>query len=671
MIFHISSIKLQRFRHYNAGLKNVAVNSGKKVCSGFVMVFLTFTLFSQNKLVTENSLPDAWTSYQKVASYERDFADMKAHGIGLVDMDARDVADAREKLKLARQFGMKYHINLPDITERANLVREAGFEPVDALMIGGVYQGKAIDRHLFQFKAGKNTIIIEPPVYNKAFAYTENDGSTSEAGLGDRIAHYYPEMTSPVKAEIVVPLKKFDGKQHLKIITAKITEAPAGSKPEFDSVTPDMPIASETKNRKLYQVSFDLTGLEAALLNQVGIAVYWPYHGTRKYWLFGRGNVSAAASTTKQTLQKVVQKELAKWTKANNGNFPSDVVVAVRYGDECFYITGHSQTNGSAAVNYPLWDFSAPTINTFHKHAGETEYPRTWGFPEIYGEDAYGWWMYNLHEQTANLVGVVHEEIAKTAPGLKVFRNTTRMGVFDLSNNLDGSGQELLARKLDIVHLDPYPVVGGEYTDAIPRDMSYCSGLARRYNKPLVPWMQAHVYGKLQHITPEQVDRMADEQWAQGIDGIIWLGYGDTYPNVRPDSWKRAAAFHQKLASGLPPKPQAKLAVLRSYNSMAIASLWGNGQIRNPSDWLLQQFIEVWSVQRKQPYDVFEVPPVLTASEKENLEFQLKNYTNIVSTLPRKGAWIIDGKQIGNTVDQLEAKEWQQKLEKELDKKGW
>ncbi len=279
--------------------------------------------------------------------------------------------------------------------------------------------------------------------------------------------------------------------------------------------------------------------------------------------------------------------------------------------------------------------------------------------------------MYNLHEQLANLVGTVREEIARIAPDLKVFRNTTRMGIFDLSNNLDGSGQELLTQNLDIVHLDPYPVVGGEYTEAIPRDMSYCSGLARRYNKPLVPWMQAHVYGKLQHVSPEQVDRMADEQWAQGVDGIIWLGYGDTYPNVRPDSWKRAAAFHQKLTTGLPPKPQAKLAVLRSYNSMATASLWENGQIRNPSDWLLQQFLEVWSVQRKQPYEVFEVPPVLTASEKENLETQLKNYTNIVSTLPWKGAWIIGDKQIGNTVDQSEAKEWQQKLEKEIEKREW
>ena len=667
----MSSIKLQRFSNYTSGLGNVAVNSNKKGCFGLVMVCLTFALFAQNKSVTENALPVAWISYQKVATYEKDFADMKAHGIGLVDMDARDVKDACEKLKLARQFGMKYHINLPDITERANLVREAGFEPVDALMIGGVYQGKAIDRHLFQFKAGKNTIIIEPPVYNKAFAYTENNGSTSEAGLGDRIAHYYPEMTSPVKAEIVVPLKKFDGIQHLKIITAQITETPSGSKPESDSVTPDMPISSETKNRKLYQVSFDLTGLDDALLNQVGIAVYWPYHGTKKYWLFGRGNVSAAAPGTSQALQTIVRKELSKWTDANNGKFPLDVVAAVRYGDECFYITGHSQTNGSAAVNYPLWDFSAPTINTFHKHAGETEYPRTWGFPEIYGEDAYGWWMYNLHEQLANLVGTVREVIAQSAPGLKVFRNTTRMGIFDLSNNLDGSGQELLTRKLDIVHLDPYPVVGGGYNEVIPRDMSYCAGLARRYQKPLIPWMQAHVYGQLQNVTPEQVDRMANEQWDQGVDGIIWLGYGDTFPNVRPDSWEIAAAFHKRLSTALPPKPKAKLAVLRSYNKMATASIWENGQIRNPSDWLLQQFLEVWAVIGKKPYDVFEIPPQLSLPERLELEKELKNYPIVVSTFPWKGSWIIGAGERESIADPAKAKEFQQKYESEIIQRGW
>jgi hypothetical protein len=32
-------------------------------------------------------------------------------------------------------------------------------------------------------------------------------------------------------------------------------------------------------------------------------------------------------------------------------------------------------------------------------------------------------------------------------------------------------------------------VLGGGFAPVIPRDMSYCAGLARRYGKPLVPWM--------------------------------------------------------------------------------------------------------------------------------------------------------------------------------------
>ncbi len=644
----------------------------KNIALAFLIAtFLSFNVLAQTKTDDAGNIPVAWITYHKVAGYEEDFADLKAHGVGLVNMDARDVADARMKLHLARRFGMKYHIGLPDITEHAGLVREAGLVPVDALMIGGVYEGKAIDRHLFTFKAGKNQIIIEPPVYNKGFAYTERGGSTGDAGKGERIAHYYPDMQDPIKAEIVVPLKKFDGKQHLRIVSAQITEAPPGSKPPFDSVSPDMPPSSETAGRKLYQISFDLTGMEAAMLDQVGLAVYWPSHGTNKYWIFGKGNVSAAAESTRQALRKVVQKELAKWTEANDGTFPSDVVVAARYGDECFYITGHSQTEGSKAVSYPLWDYSEPNAAAYHQYAGKTDYPRTWGFPEIYGEDAYGWWLYNLHQQTAALVDVVHEEIAKTAPTVKLFRNTTRMGIFDLSNPLDGSGQELLAQQLDIVHLDPYPVADGQYTQVIPRDMSYCSGLARRYNKPLIPWMQAHVYSKLQNVTPEQVDRMADEQWAQGVDGIMWLGYGDTYPKVRPDSWERAAVFHHKLDSALPPKPVARLAVLRSYNAMATESIWEDNKIRNPTDWLLQQFLEVWAVNDKQAYDVFELPPTLSPSEKKELEGKLKKYNFIVSTVPWKGAWVIGKELKSGTADEEQAGEWQKYFTKEIKKRGW
>ena len=634
------------------------------------LIGLTISLFAQTKSETKNPIPVVWTTYKKVVSTETDFTDLKAHGVELINMSARDATEAREKLELGRKWGMKFHIGLPEITESAGSVREAGLVPVDALMIGGVYRGKAIDRHLFQFKAGRNKIVIEPPVYHKNFAYTANSSSTGKAGKGEPIGHYYPDMPAPLRAEIIVPLKKFDGKQHLKIIKAEITVAQAGTKPEADSVTPEMPASSEISQRKLYEITFDLTGLDKALLDHVGVAVYWPYHGTNKYWIFSRGNVSATAESTKQALQKGVQKELNKWKEANNGTFPLDVVAAARIGDECFYISGHSHSAGATAVSYPLWEYSEPMIQAFHQHAGEIEYPRTWGFPEIYGEQSYSWWMYNLHEKTAGLIGLAHDEIAKTAPGLKLFRNTTRMGIFDVSNNFDGTGQELLTRNLDIVHLDPYPV-GAGYSEAIPRDMSYCAGLARRYNRLLIPWMQAHVYGQLQHVTPEQVDRMAQEQWDQGVDGIVWLGYGDTFPLVRPDSWERAAAFHRKLANGMPPKPVAKLAVLRSYNAMALSSLWEKDKLRNPADWLLQQFLEVWAVQQKKPYDVFELPPHSTVAELKTLKKELKKYPYIVSTIPWKGALEIGSKTNGTIVETSGAKDFQREFEKQISSRDW
>jgi len=620
---------------------------------------------------TKNSLPVAWITYKKVESLEKDFADIIAHGVGLVSMGARNVSDAKEKLEIARRMEMKYHIDLPEITEQAGLVRQAGLEPVNALMIGGVYMGKAVDRHLFRFTAGKNDIIIEPPVYNKGFAYNLGSGATGASGKGEPIGHYFPEMPDPVRAEIIVPLRRYDGSQHLRIVPAVISPVSPGTKLEFDSVTPDMPASAETANRKLYRISFDLTGLDNALLDQVGIAIYWPYNGYPKYWMFGRGTVSAAAESTREALRVAVRKELNKWKEANGGSFPSDVVLAARFGDECFYTTGHTQVKVSAAVNYPLWDYSEPSIQAFRKHAGEIEYPRTWGFPEIYGEDSYGWWMYSLHEQTAALAGIIREDISKSAPELLLFRNTTRMNIYDLSNDHDGSGQELLTRNLDIVHLDPYPVGGSGYSSVIPRDMSYCAGLARRYNRPLIPWMQAHIYGDLQHVSPQQVDRMANEQWAQGADAVIWLGYGDTYPLVRPDSWEQASAFHRRLLKALPPKPVAKLAVLRSYNAWASSSIWENGQFRNPADWMLQQLLEVWVINRGQAFDVFEIKPHLTANERNAIEKELRNYPYIVSTIPWKGAFVVGENTTGQIIDPGKASEIQKMFEAELTRRSW
>ena len=615
--------------------------------------------------------PRVWVTHRRMGTIEQDVAALRAAGVGLIEARGRNAAEARAELDLARKTGMKYHLSLPDITEHRGLVRQAGLEPVDALMIGGVYDGKAIDRHVYRFTAARHEIVIEPPVYNRRYAYTRGSGGTGRPKATERIAHYFPDIGPPVRAEVVVPLKRFDGRQHLKIVPAKVAPAPLGAAVPNDSAA-KLPDTTEKASRKLYRLTFDLTGLDAALLDRVGIAVYWAYGGSRQYWMFARGNVSAWADSTRQALRARVRKTLQPWIEAGGGRFPNDVVPAARYGDECFYITGH--LNGRAC-SYPLWDYSKPAIEAFRRRAGRIEYPRTWGFPEVYGPEACAWWLYVLHEGCARLCGVVRDEIAKVAPGLMLFRNQTRMGVFHPSNDHDGSGQELLAANLDIVHLDPYPVHAGGYGACIPRDVSYCGGLARRYGRALVPWMQAHIYGGpggLQHVSRTDVDRMADEQWAQGVDAIMWLGWGRgfTFPATRPESWKRAVAFHKRLAASAPPKPKARLAVLRSYRAWAMSSRC-DGKVRNPADWMLQQLLEVWSVKHARPYDVFEVPPKLTDAERRKLEAELKRYDFVVSTEPRKGAWVIGAGTEFTVVAPAAAGELRRGYEAELKRRGW
>src|ERR1039458_10219563 len=70
--------------------------------------------------------PVAWISYRRVDTTETDFADLKAHGVGLVETGTGNVERAKEQLAVARRFHMKYAISLPEITESAGLVRQQG-----------------------------------------------------------------------------------------------------------------------------------------------------------------------------------------------------------------------------------------------------------------------------------------------------------------------------------------------------------------------------------------------------------------------------------------------------------------------------------------------------------------------------------------------------------------
>jgi len=255
-----------------------------------------------------------------------------------------------------------------------------------------------------------------------------------------------------------------------------------------------------------------------------------------------------------------------------------------------------------------------------------------------------------------------------------VYRNTARDGVFTKQNDHDGTGPELLTRVFDLVHLDPYPVTVNGYLPLIPRDMSYYAGLARRYNKPLLPWMQAHSYEPtgLVHVDANEVKKMMGEQIQQGFDAIKWLGYssGQTFPNQRPDAWEEAGNIHKHLIDNLPPKPEVKLAVIRSYKAWAVSSQL-DGQIRNPADWLMQQLLEVWAVKYGYAYDVFEIPPELSEKEKDALKEDLKMYPYVVSNIPWEGAWVVGEGTNTNVIPKIKSGDYQDEFEKGLINRKW
>jgi hypothetical protein len=303
-------------------------------------------------------------------------------------------------------------------------------------------------------------------------------------------------------------------------------------------------------------------------------------------------------------LKKETHKVIDAWKAVNNGAFPSEIV-AVRYGDECFHISGHMNSD---ACSYPMWDFSESAISHFQKTTG-LEQPRGVGWTDMFGHEAYAQWMYNFHEAAAQSVQIVKKTLKEEGiRNLPVFRNTTRMNVFDVMNDWDGSGQELLAKQLDIIHYDPYPVNDKGYDEkTIPLDMSYAEGLGNRLKKPIIPWMQAHVYSNLQHPKPEHISKMVQQQKQYGIDGIMWLGYGyqdsgNTFPVNNADSWEQAKKEHKTFKNSIIRNNKADFALIRPYT---VRSVRGKN-INSADEFLTNYLVETALLDLNLHCDVFE-----------------------------------------------------------------
>ena len=58
-----------------------------------------------------------------------------------------------------------------------------------------------------------------------------------------------------------------------------------------------------------------------------------------------------------------------------------------------------------------------------------------------------------------------------------------------------------------------------------------------------------------------------------------------------------------------------------------------------------------------QAYDVFEVPPEVSAAERDVLAKELQRYPCVVSTIPWKGAMVVGAGTEGRSVDPATAKE--------------
>ena len=556
-----------------------------------------------------------WMTYVNfVNGLDEDFRDMKAHGIEGIEVDmypsiwVGDKMDPANALKSARKYGLQLAFTTENITLRADRIAAHGITPTPCVMIGGAYQGKAIDWNRFSFAPGKHEIKIEKPVF----------GSDWTLGEGP----YYAELLPPHRAEVIVKEADYDGQQHLAIRPATI----------------------EPDGENTYRMRFDLSGAHGDLDN-VMLAVYWRMRGPiyeqpQPANYFGN-TASPHAPGTAKGLRASLKTHIAQWKQANGGKFPDDIVMGVRIGDEDFLQT---VPNGPAnpAQTMPLWDFSDDAIAAFKRLNPDDEYPRHWTYREAFGERAYADWMWSLHRACAGLLRTAKETLREEGLGyLKIYRNLTRCNSFYVGNDHGGMSLEMAGRELDIVSADPYPADDrGYHHHSIPGDMGYVAGIARRYGKELMPWFQGH---NGRHPSPEHLDEIYRQHLEFEPTRIIYLGYGTlespprgtiaTFPGGNAESWELSTRLNTRFQKRTQGKVKAHVAAVRDYHVWSLDA-FGQDQCL---DRLFTELLGEASVRHGTLYDPIEV-----RSLNELDWTELERYGVVLVGLPRevpKNAW--------------------------------
>jgi hypothetical protein len=565
------------------------------------------------ELKPDAGFPRVWLSSAEGVIPSSSFEDIASHGVQVIE--TTDIQSARKyglQAMLASNVGGMFMGKVIGPEEAAQM----GLTPEYAVAITGTHEGLSIDSHTFSFARGKHTIEIGLPWHYAPYDWKTKKYFTDNHTFDGYFDAGIFSTDRAFKAEVVVKQKDYDGKQHLAIIPAAISDR--------DSLS--------------LRITFDLTGVEGDL-DHTMLAVYWRTN-----------QLSPAAASTRETAARSVRAVLDRFTQENGGTFPEDVIRAMRFGDECFLRTGFANSPKCAI---PLYDYSESGISGYRQLNGIDEYPRAWGFPEFFGVDAYRDWLYAYHTATAKLVKTVVTEAHKVAPRLMIFRNPTRFNptpFATLANDHDGCSTQLLAQQFDMVNPDPYPVCrtgdsqctnsdrdprAGYISSIIPLETAYWSGLVRRFGKRLVPWMQAHTFSyDLQHPSPNDVQRMYEQVVGYNPDGIMWLGYepGDTaestrfgmaLPDARPETWKALRSIHDRARHDLGrPKKVPDIAVLRFYAERSLVDL----ERRHLHDrFLTEQILTGLTIDLDMPYDVFEY------YKREDLDCrELRGYRHVI-----------------------------------------
>ena len=548
-----------------------------------------------------------WMTYVNVVNgLDEDFRDMKAHGIQGVEINTYpaiwvgDEIDPAQALECARRHDLQLAFTIENITLRADCIAAHGITPTPSVMIGGAYEGEAIDWHRFSFTPQRHEILIEKPVFGTD--WTLGNGS------------HFAELLPPHHAEVIVKEKDYDGAQHLLILPATI----------------------EPRDEHTYLMEFDLTGAHGDLDN-VMLAVYWRMRGPiyeqpQPANYFGN-TASPHAKSTADGFRAQIKYEIAQWTEANGGTFPSDVVMGIRLGDEDFLQT---VPNGPAnpAQSMPLWDYSDDAIADFEHLNRDDTFPRHWGYREAFGERAYADWMWSLHRACARLLRVAKETLCEEGlEELKTYRNLTRCNSFYVGNDHGGMSLDMAAHEIDIVSADPYPASDRGFNgDSIPGDMGYVAGLARRHGKELMPWMQGH---EGRHPSPAHLNRIYEQHTAQEPTRMMYLGYGSTerppvgtdatFPDGNVDSWELSRGLNMQFQTRTPRRIEARVAALRDY---CVWSMNAFGQ-DDCLDRFFSGILDGISVRYGTHYDPIETRSLDLLNWKE-----LSPYTVVIAALP-------------------------------------